>query len=124
MDWLDKLNQWALKGVRQQAIVKIETNDEGITLIRPEESEFIRWSDVREIAVLRQPPLATGSFALAIRGADSIFAVVDEGAPGYGELCQEIPRRLKGALPYEQWAVELTASSSEAAKIIFRQPGS
>jgi len=71
---------------------------------------------VQEIAVVKQPPLASGSFALAIRGPGSTVAVVDDTVAGYAEFCQEIPRRLKGVVPYEKWAVELTASSQEAGR--------
>ena len=123
MGWVDKLNQWALKGIRQ-AIERVETDHEGSTLIRADGREFIRWSDVQEIAVVKQPPLASGSFALAIRGAGSTVAVVDDTVAGYAEFCQEIPRRLKGVVPYEKWAVELTASSQEAGKVIFRRAAS
>ena len=94
MGWVDKLNQWALKGIRQ-AIERVETDREGSTLIRADGREFIRWSDVQEIAVVKQPPLASGSFALAIRGAGSTVAVVDD-----------------------------TASSQEAGKVIFRRAAS
>ena len=124
MGWLDKLNQWALKGIRRQAIERVETDNEGSTLIRADGRQFIRWSDVREIAVVKQPPLASGSFALAIRGAGSTVAVVDDTVAGYAELCQEIPRRLKDAVPYEKWAVELTASSQQTATVIFRRAAS
>jgi hypothetical protein len=124
MGWVDKLNQWALKGIRRQAVERVETDLEGSTMIRADGRQFIRWSDVKEIAVLKQPPLASGSFALAIRGAGSTVVVVDDTVVGYAEFCQEISRRLKGVIPFEQWAVELTATSQEAGKVIFRRPAS
>jgi hypothetical protein len=124
MGWVDKLNQWALKGSRRQAIERVETDREGSTLIRADGREFIRWSDVQEIAVVKQPPLARGSFALAIRGAGSTVAVVDDTVTGYVEFCQELPRRLTGAAPYQKWAVELTTSSQETGTVIFRRAAS
>jgi hypothetical protein len=124
MGWVDKLNQWALKGIRRQAIERVETDREGSTLIRANGSQFIRWSDVQEIAVVKQPPLARGSFALVIRGAGFKVAVVDDTVAGYAEFCQELPRRLKGVAPYQNWAVELTASSQETGKVIFRRAAS
>jgi hypothetical protein len=121
MGWVDKLNQRALKGVRRHAVERVESNHEGSTLILSDGSQFIRWSDVQEIAVLKQPPLARGSFALVIRGAGATLAVVDDTAAGYAEFCQELPRRLKGVVPYEKCAVELMASSEETGKVIFRR---
>ncbi len=123
MGWVEKLNQWALKGIRRQAIERVDTDREGSTLIRADGSQYIRWSDVQEVAVVKQPPLARGSFALAIRGAGSMLAVVDDTVAGYAEFCQELSRRLKGVVPYQKWAAELTASSQEAGKVIFRRTG-
>jgi hypothetical protein len=124
MGWVDRLNQWALKQIRRQAIERVETDREGSTLIRADGRQFIRWSDVQEIAVLKQPPLARGSFALAIRGPGSTVAVVDDTVAGYAELCRELPRRLTGVTPYQKWAVELTASSQDTGKVIFRRTAS
>lgn len=121
MGWVDKLNQWALKGIRGRIIERAETDREGSTLIGPEGSQCIRWADVQEIAVVKQPPLASGSFALVIRGVGSILAILDDTVPGYEEFCQELPRRLEGVVPYQGWAVELTASSQETGKVIFRR---
>jgi hypothetical protein len=121
MDWVDKLNQWALKGIRRQAVERVETNSEGSTLIRSSGSQVIRWSEMQEIAVVKQPPLASGSFALAIRGAGSTVAIVDDTVPGYAELCRELPLRLQGVIPYEKWAVELTAAQQEIGQVIFRR---
>jgi len=121
MGWVDKLNQWALKGIRRRVIDKVETDLEGSTLIRAEGSQFIRWSDIQEIAAVKQPPLASGSFALAIRAAGSILVVLDDTVPGYAEFCQELSRRLQGVVPYQRWAGELTASSQETGKVIFRR---
>jgi hypothetical protein len=121
MHWVDKLNRWALKGVRRQAVEKVETNSEGSMLIRPDGSQFIRWSEMQEIAVLKQPPLANGSFALAIRGANSTVAIVDDTVVGYANFCEELPLRLQSVVPYEKWAVELTAGT-QAGQVIFRRP--
>jgi hypothetical protein len=124
MGWVDKLNEWALRGIHRQAIERVETNCEGSTLIRADGSQFVPWSDVQEIAVVKQPPLARGSFALAIRGAGSMVAVVDDTVAGYAEFCQELPRQLKGVVPYQKWAVELAASSHDDGKLIFRRTAS
>lgn len=128
MGWVDKLNEWALKRIRPWAIERVKTDREGTTLIRADGSQFIRWSDVQEIAVLKQPDPAIGipaaGFALAIRAVGSMLAIVDDTVAGYEELCQEIPRRLEGVVPYEKWAVELLASSQEAGKVIFRRAAS
>lgn len=123
MGWVERLNQRALRRIRRHAIERVETDREGTTLTRADSSQFIRWPEVREIAVLKQPPLARGSFALIIRGGGSTLAVVDDTAVGYAEFCQEISRWLKGAVPYEEWAVELTASLGETGRVIFRRTG-
>src|SRR5215469_10288628 len=98
---------------RPWAIERVKTDREGTMLIRADGSQFIRWSDVQEIAVLKQPDLAIGCFALAIHAVGSTLAIVDDTVAGYEELCQEIPRRLEGVVPYEKWALELLASSQE-----------
>jgi|HubBroStandDraft_1064217.scaffolds.fasta_scaffold00242_34 homoserine kinase len=121
MSWIDKVNQWALKGIRLKAVERVETDDLGSTLIQGDGNHFIRWSDVQEIAVLKQPSLARGSFAVAIRGAGSTLTIVDDTVAGFAEFCQEITRRLKDVVPYETWAVELTASPQQTGKVIFRR---
>jgi hypothetical protein len=121
MDWVDKLNRWALKGMRQHTVEKVETTSEGCRLIYRNGSRFIAWSEMQEIAVLKQPPLAIGCFAVAIRGADSTVAIVDDTVAGYPEFCAELPRRLEGVVPYEKWAVELTAAPQEVGQVIFRR---
>ena len=103
MVWVDKVNEWVLKRIRRSAIESVKTDREGITLIRADGSQFIPWSDVQEIAVLKQPDLAIGCFALAIHAVGSTFVIVDDTVAGYEELCQEIPRRLEGVVPYEKW---------------------
>jgi hypothetical protein len=128
MGWVDKVNQWVLKRIRPWAIERVKTDREGTTLIRADGSRFIRWSDVQEIAVLKQPDPAIGCpigcFALVIRAVGSTLAIVDETVAGYEELCQEILRRLEGVVPYEKWALELLASSQETGKVIFRRAAS
>jgi hypothetical protein len=67
MGWIDKVNKWLLKRIHPWAIERVKTDREGTTLIRADGgSRFIRWSDVQEIAVLKQPDLARGCFALGI----------------------------------------------------------
>ena len=129
MGWIDKVNKWLLKRIHPWAIERVKTDREGTTLIRANGgSRFIRWSDVQEIAVLKQAdggiPCPIGYFALHIRAVGSTLAIVDETVAGYKELCQEIPRRLEGVVPYEKCAVELMASSQEAGKLIFRRAAS
>jgi hypothetical protein len=128
MGWVDKLNEWVLNRIRPSAIERVETDCQGTTLIRADGSQFIRWSDVQEIAVLKLPDPAIGipavGFALVIRAVDSTLVIVDDTVAGYEELRQEIPRRLEGVVPYEKWAVELLASSQEAGKVIFRRAAS
>ena len=124
MGWIDKVNKWLLKRIHPWAIERVKTDREGTTLIRADGSQFIRWSDVQEIAVLKQPDLASGCFVLGIHAVGSTLAIVDDTVSGYEELCQEIPRRLEGVVPYEKCAVELMASSQEAGKLIFRRAAS
>jgi len=125
MGWVDELNRRVMKRVRPAAIERVETDREGTTLIRADGSRFLlRWSDVQEIAVLKQSSLVIDSFALVIRPAGSSLAIVDDTVPGYEELCREIPRCLEGAVPYEKWALELMASSQEFGKVIFRRAAS
>jgi len=124
MGWVEKLNQWALKSIRPEAIARVAANPEGIALIRADGKQFIRWSDVEEIAVVKQPQLAGGSFALAVRGVGSVLVMVDDTVAGYGEFCQELPRRLKGAASYEGSTVGLLATSDEDGKVIFRRGAS
>ncbi len=124
MDWVDKLNQWALKRIRGEATERVEADQDGIVLIRARGNQLIRWSEIEEIAAMKQPQLADGSFALAIRRADSAVAVVDDTVTGFAEFCQELTRRLTNVVPYERWAVELVASSQEDGKVIFRRPAS
>ena len=76
---------------------------------------------MQEIVVQKQPGLAIGCFALAIRAVGSTLAIVDDTVAGYEEICQEIPRRLEGVVPYEKWALELLANSQQAGKAIFRR---
>lgn len=121
MGWVHKLNLSALKRIRRRVIERVETDREGSRLIRADGIQLILWSDVQEIAALKQPPLATGSLALAIRGAGSTLAILDDTVEGYAKFCQELPRWLKGVIPYEKWALELTASSQESGKVIFRR---
>jgi hypothetical protein len=121
MDWVDKLNQWAMKSIRPHPIKRVETDQEGSTLIRTDSSQFIRWSDIQQIAALKQPALAKGSFALAIQTGGSMVAVIDDTVPGYAEFCQELPRKLRGAAPYQEWAVELTSATLEIGKVIFQR---
>lgn len=122
MDWVDKLNQRALKGIRRNAVEKINTSGEGISLVRAGGSQLIGWDDLQEIAVVRQPHFASGSFALAIRSGRSALAIVDDSVLGFGQLCEELPRRLTDVTPYEKWSTELIADEdSEIGRVIFRR---
>jgi len=121
MGWLDELNRWALKRIRRQALGRVEVNGDGSTLVRRDHSRFIRWSDVQEIAVIKQPNLADSSFALAIRERDSTLTIVDDTVPGYAELCEELSRRLPGVTPYQKWATEFIANPDQAGQVIFRR---
>ena len=103
MGWIDKVNQWLLRRLHPWAMERVKTDREGTTLIRADGgSQVIRWSDVQEIAVLKQAdggiPCPIGYFALHIHAVGSTLAIVDETVAGYKELCQEIPRRLEPAL--------------------------
>ena len=76
MGWIDKVNQWVLKRIHPWAIERVKTDREGTTLIRADGgSQFIRWSDVQEIAVLKQAdggiPCPIGYFALHIHAVGS-----------------------------------------------------
>jgi hypothetical protein len=55
MDWVDKLNQWALKGIRRHAVEKVDTSREGISLMRAGGTQLSGWDDLQEIAVVKQP---------------------------------------------------------------------
>ena len=110
MGWIDKVNKWLLKRIHPLAIERVKTDREGTTLIRADGgSRFIRWSDVQEIAVLKQAdggiPCPIGYFALHIHAVG-------------------IPRRLEGVVPYEKCALGLMVSSQEAGKVIFRRDAS
>lgn len=118
--WVDKLNRWALKGL-PRAIQSVKVSSEGITLIQSHQPRFLRWSEIREIAVLKQPYLASTSFALAIRVTDSTVTIIDDTVEGHMELCEELPRRLPGVIPYEEWAVELMAKKQDAGMVIFQR---
>jgi hypothetical protein len=121
MGWVDQLNRWALKGIRRHAIESVESGGEGCTVKRGGGEQFIRWSDVQEIAVVKQPSLATGCFALTLRVLNSQLVIVDDTVPGFDKLCAELPTRLGGAVPYEKWSVELMAESRSAGQVIFRR---
>ena len=91
-------------------------------LVRSAGSQLISWTDLQEIAVVKQPHFANGSFALAMRSGNSMLAIVDDSVTGFGQLCEELPRRLTGVMPYEKWSTELIASEdTEAGRVIFRR---
>ncbi len=122
MDWVDKVNRWALKGIRRHAVETVDTNGEGIRLVRADGSQLIGWEELQEIAVVKQPHFASGSFALAIRSGDSALAIVDDSVLGFGQLCEELQWRLTGVTPYEKWSTELIAGEhDEAGRVIFRR---
>ena len=122
MDWVDKLNRRVLRGLRKHDVQKVEADSRGSTLIESHQRRFIPWSEVQEILVVKQPPLADGSFALVIREADSTITIVDDTATGYADFCAELPRRLPGVIPYEKWVTELTATEHKDGEVIFRRP--
>lgn len=53
--------------------------------------------------------------------ADSTVAIVDDTVASYPEFCAELTRRLPSVVPYEKWAVELTAARQEVGQVIFRR---
>ena len=120
-NWIDKLNQWALRRIAGHTVDSVGADDDGCRLVSSNRCQLIRWSEIQEIAVLKQPPLATGSFAVAIRMANSKVATIDDTASGFTRFCEELPERLQGAIPYENWAVELIAGTPEPGKVIFRR---
>ena len=119
MDWVDKLNRWALKGIRQE-IEKIEISSEGAKVIRAKNTLLLGWSEIEEIGVVNQLQLASGSFALVIRRANSSVTIVDDTVVGYSEFCEELARQLPGVVPYSRWATEMMAKQ-DPGQVIFRR---
>lgn len=120
-NWIDKLNQWALRRIARHSVESIAADGDGCRLVSSNRCQLIRWFEIQEIAVLKQPPLSNGSFAVAIKMADSKVAIIDDTASGFTRFCEELPERLQGTMPYENWAVELTAETTEPGKVIFRK---
>ena len=56
-----------------------------------------------------------------MRGPGQTLTLVDGTANGFSQLCDEIPRRLDGVVPYPQWSLELLAASEQGGKVIFRR---
>jgi hypothetical protein len=121
MYWIEKLNRSALKGIRRHSIESVETGSEGSTMRRPDGEQFIRWADSQEIAVVKQPSLASGSFALTVRALDAPMVIVDDSVPGFERFFEELPQRLAGMVPYETWSVKLLAESQSTGQVIFRR---
>ena len=121
LSWIDKLTRRALRSIHRNAIEKVESDRASITLIRSHETQFLPWSEIGEIAVVKQPPLAIGSFALILRGADAKLAIVDDAVAGYPKLCEQLPHQLAGVIPYETWSPELMAATDQSGQILFRR---
>jgi hypothetical protein len=123
MNWVDKLNHWALKAIRRQAVKRIEITSDGAQIVRSDDSHLLRWSEVQEVAIVMQPQLSAGSYALVIRVADSSVTIVDDTVLGYSELIQEMSRQLPNIVPYSNWAIGLAASPQDPGQVIFRRAG-
>jgi hypothetical protein len=121
MSWIDRANQWALSMIRGQKVAAVLADRDGVKFTIAGALRLLPWSEVEEIAALAQPALATGSFTLAIRGPGTTLTLVDGTAKGFSELCDELPRRLDGVVPYPQWSLELLAAPEESGKVIFRR---
>ena len=121
MSWIDRANQWALNIIRGQKVAAVSADQDGVKFTIAGAVRLLRWSEVEEIAVLAHPPLSTGSFTLAMRGPGKTLTLVDGTANGFSQLCDEIPHRLDGVVPYPQWSLELLAAPEQGGKVIFRR---
>ena len=125
MGWIDKVNKWLLKRIHPWAIERVKTDHEGTTLIRADGgSRFIRWSDVREIAVLKQAdggiPCPIGYFALHIHAVGSTLAIVAKllvTCDGFVHGGARVNPALSGALLLRLYTDRRAVKTGRRAKI-------
>jgi hypothetical protein len=120
--WIDRVNTRLVNRLPSRRFsVDIALTDTGLHIKRwQDEDENIAWEDIAEIIATRSEQLVGNTLLLLVGLKDGRVLTVPEDAMIWQELTTLLPKRLAGAKPYEEWALQTAFSDATPREVIFR----
>jgi hypothetical protein len=89
-----------------------------------QETLRMRWDEVIEAKAFKRDLLAVDCICLFLSGADGMGIELDEEMEGWTSLCEALPQRLPGCLPFHEWLwnVATPAFETNLRTIFARNP--
>ena len=78
-----------------------------------QETLRMRWEEVIEAQVFKRDLLAVDCIYLFLSGADGTGIELDEEMEGWTPLCEALPQRLPGCLPFHEWLWDVATPAFE-----------
>lgn len=102
---------------RRPARFQISFDSVGLSVsdVRSKRQETLRmrWDEVIEAQVFKRDLLAVDCIYLFLSGADGTGIELDEEMEGWTPICEALPQRLPGCMPFHEWLWDVATPAFE-----------
>ena len=74
---------------------------------RTGDSRTMMWSEITRVTAFKRDRLVVDCLCMLIADAQGQVLEVDEEMAGWQELCEALPTRLPGAMPFHAWFMQV-----------------
>jgi hypothetical protein len=119
----DRINAWVIRRLPSRRFaIDIGLADTGLQVRNREgEERRIAWEDIDEVVATRSDQLVGNTLLLLFALNDGRTLTVTEDTPVWLDLITQLPKHLRGAKPYENWALPAAFSNGTPRVEVFRR---
>jgi hypothetical protein len=117
---IDRINAWLISRLpSRRGRPEVAVTDAGLKFTEARREEFVAWSQIQRVVATRAPQMVADTLLLVLGLDDGRALTVSADSAAWPALTAALPAHLAGALPYEDWAVELARAAPESELTLF-----